>query len=221
MASCSKGRVAPAPAGASRLAELSFRAPRLPPPSPRLRLAARCGVWLLTAAPPCAVPPPCRSSIAAMTWPLRIRPVPMMPIDCARRCRSGRSIADSPVPPRRLAPDVTVPPLPDGSAAPEPLRAADAAEGAVSPARESASGQERTALRGSGEVLAAPASGEVPARPVVSGASPDHPDAAVGSSDVPEEPVIRSVVSLTRGPSQGAGCRADSVAATRCHAPAN
>ena len=178
------------------MAELLFCAPRLPPPSPRLRLAARCGVWLLTAAPPCAVPPPCRSSIAAMTWPLRIRPVPMMPIDCARRCRSGRSIADSPVPPRRLGPDVTVPPLPDGSAAPEPVPAAEAAEDAVSPALESASGQERTALRGSGEVLAAPAE---------SGASPDQGDAAGDSSGMPEEPVIRSVVSLTRGPSQGAG----------------
>src|SRR5215831_19541143 len=30
-----------------------------------------------------------------MTCPLRIRPVPVMPIDCASRCNSGRSIADS------------------------------------------------------------------------------------------------------------------------------
>src|SRR5690348_17901443 len=37
----------------------------------------------------CAVAaPPCRSWIAEMSSPLRIRPVPLMPIDCAICCRS-------------------------------------------------------------------------------------------------------------------------------------
>jgi hypothetical protein len=166
MASCSKGRVAPAPAGAPRWTDFSFSAPWLPP-------AARCAAWL-------PAPPPCwRSSIAAMTWPLRIRPVPMIPIDCASRCSSGRSIADSPAPPRRLVP------VGCGSG-----------ETSASPAWASASGQERTV----------PAdSGEVPPLPAESGTLPGNPGTAEDSSGRPEEPVIRSVVLLTRGPSQGAG----------------
>ena len=176
MASCSKRRVAPAPAGAPRWTELSFCAPWLPPFPPWPPRESRPVAGRPALAAPGVPPLPWRSSIAAITWPLRIRPVPWMPIDCASRCRSGRSIADRPVPPRRLA--AVVPAVPAVSAA---------------PALESPSGQERTAPAGSGEA---------PARPA---ASPGHGDAVGGSSGRPEEPVVVSVVSLTRGPSQGAG----------------
>ena len=114
----------------------------------------------------------------------------MMPIDCASRCSSGSSIADRPEPPRRPVPAV---PAAAAGAAPE-CGAALACR--ASPAPESTSGQERTAPAGSGEV---------PTWAAGPGASPVHEGAGCGSSGRPEEPVIRSVVSLTRGPSQGTG----------------
>ncbi len=42
-----------------------------------------------------------RSWIAATSWLLRIRPVPLIPSDWASRCNSGSSIDASPVPARR------------------------------------------------------------------------------------------------------------------------
>ena len=105
--------------------------------------------------------------MASTSWPLRIRPVPVMPISWAIRCRSANFMPDSPEPPRRVGLSVTVSPA--GVAAPD-----------------------------------GPLSG------------PDW-----DASEVPEEPVKSSVVSLTRGPSQGAGSGRACGRSTRCHDPAN
>ena len=86
MASRSRWREAPAPAGAPRCVELSCPAP----------------LWATGAC--AALPPPCRSWIAAMTSPLRIRPVPLMPMVWAICCNSGSSIAARPLPVRRDLP---------------------------------------------------------------------------------------------------------------------
>src|SRR6185437_14543364 len=55
--------------------------------------------------------------------PLRIRPAPWMPIDCAMRCNSGMSSEERPVPPRLRDLDVEA-----------PLAAGPAADGAEVPA---------------------------------------------------------------------------------------
>ena len=165
MASCSRWRSAPAPADVPRWAELSNAGP----PSPE-------------GAPP--LPLPCFSWITPMSWPLRIRPTPVMPIDCASRCSSGSNIPESPEPPRRAARSVTVSP----AAAPRV---------------------------GGAPLAAAPVAASSAVRP--SGA-PDCPGDASGT---PEEPVKISVVSLTRGPSQGAGRGRGGGRSTRCHDPAN
>jgi hypothetical protein len=89
MAPCSRWRDAPAPAGASRLAESSSPAPE--------RVAATA--W-----------PPCLLWIASMSWPLRIRPTPVMPMDWANRCNSGSNMSESPRPGARAAWPAPVPP---------------------------------------------------------------------------------------------------------------
>ena len=152
MASCSRWRSAPAPADVPRWAELSNA----------------------------GLPPPCFSWITAISWPLRIRPTPVMPIDCASRCSSGSNIPESPEPPRRAARSVTASPAAALCVGGAPLASAP------------------TAGRCSGE--------------------PDWPGDASGIS---EEPVKSSVVSLTRGPSQGAGGGRGGGRSTRCHDPAN
>jgi hypothetical protein len=55
------------------------------------------------------VPPLWRSVMAVISSPLRIRAVPEIPRDAARLCNSGKSMADSPVPPRRRFVAVAVP----------------------------------------------------------------------------------------------------------------
>ena len=80
MVSCSRRRDAPAPAGAPRVAEWSSAA---------LAVAERAGP---------AAAPPCRLWIASMSWLFRIRPTPVMPMDCATRCSSGSSMLVSPRP---------------------------------------------------------------------------------------------------------------------------
>ncbi len=80
MASCSRWRGASAPADAPRRAELSSSAPR----------------WAVSA----VAVPRCLSWIASTSWPLRIRPTPVIPMDCAIRCSSGSSRAESPPDPR-------------------------------------------------------------------------------------------------------------------------
>src|ERR1700704_1154225 len=50
---------------------------------------------------------------------------------------------------------------------------------------------------------------------------PESPEKPGDSSGTPEEPVKSSVVSLTRGPSQGAGVDRACGRSTRCHGPAN
>ena len=97
MATCSRWRGAPAPAGAPRLAESSSPAPE--------RAAA---AW-----------PPCLLWITSMSWPLRIRPTPVMPIDWANRCNSGSNMLESPRPGAFAAWPAPVPP-----AAPAPGPAA-------------------------------------------------------------------------------------------------
>jgi len=87
MASCSRWRGASAPADTPRWAEL---------PDAALWWAA----WV-------AVPPLWRSWIAATSWLLRIRAVPVMPMDCAIRCNSGSSMPDNPRPAPPAAPLVT------------------------------------------------------------------------------------------------------------------
>src|SRR5216683_3032994 len=62
----------------------------------------------------------------------------------------------------------------------------------------------------------APRVGDAP--PAGAAATPDWPGDASGT---PEEPVKSSVVSLTRGPSQGAGGGRCGGRSTRCHDPAN
>jgi hypothetical protein len=47
--------------------------------------------------------------MAVISSPLRIRAVPEIPMDDARLCNSGKSIAESPVPPRRRFVAVAVP----------------------------------------------------------------------------------------------------------------
>ncbi len=74
IASCSRRRGAPAPAGAPRVAEWLTAA---------LAVAERTGP---------AAGPPCRLWIASMSWLLRIRPTPVMPMDWATRCSSGSSM---------------------------------------------------------------------------------------------------------------------------------
>src|SRR5580658_1516869 len=77
MASCFCRRAASAPADAARWSE---------------PLRAALVSW--------RGPPPCRASIASMSWLLRIRPAPGMARVCAMRCNSGMSSEESPVPPR-------------------------------------------------------------------------------------------------------------------------
>jgi hypothetical protein len=202
MASCLRGRVPPAPAGVPRWTELSLPSLCVPigarpaasmpwaaagsgrpaPPTAVLLTAPLTtpvtpALPVLLAAVPAtavlaALPPRCRSSIAAMSWPLRIRPVPVMPSDCAIRCSSGSSFAaiPAPAPARPPAPALAWPASP--------------------------SGEERTAPD---------CWGEVPGEPAAPGAAPPGGDRTGDSSPAPEEPENRSMVSLTRGPSQGAG----------------
>ena len=90
MASCFRRRVESAPADATRWSE----------------------PWL-------AIPaPPCRAWMASTSCPLRIRPAPWIPMDCAIRCSSGRSSEERPVPPRLRDLDVgtVVPPAAAGGA---------------------------------------------------------------------------------------------------------
>jgi hypothetical protein len=122
----------------------------------------------------CKPPPCCLSSMAAMSWPLRILAVPVMPIDWATRCSSGNSIADS---------GAVWPPAPPEAAAPA-LRALLAVS--IAP------GQERTAPS---------CSWEVPGRCVAPTGAPPDSGRSAGS---PLSAEYRSMVSLTRGPSQGA-----------------
>ena len=63
-----------------------------------------------------APPPTCRAEMAATRSPLRIRPVPEMPSSPARRCSSGSSIPDRPLPRRRALP--VVPEAADASVVP-------------------------------------------------------------------------------------------------------
>jgi hypothetical protein len=164
MASCSRWRSAPAPADVPRWAELSNAGP---PPTEGAPL-----------------PPPCFSWITAISWPLRIRPTPVMPIDCASRCSSGSNIPESPEPSRRAARSVTASPVAAPCVGGAPL--AVAAES-----------------------------------PTTAGRCSDAPGWPGDASEIPEEPVKSSVVSLTRGPSQGAGGGRRGGRSTRCHDPAN
>ena len=100
IASCFRRRVASAPADATRCSE-----PWLAPPAS------------------CFGAPPWRASIASTSCPLRIRPAPWMPMDCAMRCNSGMSSEERPVPPRLRDLDVEA-----------PLAAGPAADGAEVPA---------------------------------------------------------------------------------------
>src|SRR6266851_7749313 len=104
---------------------------------------------------------------------------------------------DSPEPPRRAGLSVTVSPA--EASAPDALLAAPAAGG------------DRPGPAGAPVPVPAPA---VAGRPE----SPEKPGDASGA---PEEPVKSSVVSLTRGPSQGAGGGRCGGRSTRCHDPAN
>lgn len=174
MASCSRWRSAPAPADAPRWAELSNAGPPPPVGAPP---------------PPPLLPPPCFSWITAISWPLRIRPTPVMPIDCASRCSSGNSIPESPGPPRRAARSVTASP----AAAP----------------------------RVGGAPLAVAAVSAPTVFATTEGCCSGAPDWPGDASEIPEEPVKISVVSLTRGPSQGAGGGRGGGRSTRCHDPAN
>src|ERR1700756_3168860 len=66
-----------------------------------------------------AIPvPACRAWMASTSCPLRIRPAPWIPMDCAIRCSSGRSSEERPVPPRLRDLDVgaVVPPAAAGGA---------------------------------------------------------------------------------------------------------
>ena len=83
MASCFRRRVESAPADATRWSE----------------------PWLAIPAPG----PPCRAWMASTSCPLRIRPAPGIPMDCAIRCSSGRSSEERPVPPRLRDLDVGTP----------------------------------------------------------------------------------------------------------------
>jgi hypothetical protein len=120
---------------------------------------------------------------------LRIRPTPVMPIDCASRCSSGNSIPESPGPPRRAARSVTASP----AAAP----------------------------RVGGAPLAVAAVSAPTVFATTEGCCSGAPDWPGDASEIPEEPVKISVVSLTRGPSQGAGGGRGGGRSTRCHDPAN
>ena len=102
MASCFRGRGAPAPADAPRGADCSLAVPDRERPD-----------WLL--------PPPCRSSIAATSCPFRIRPAPGMPNVCAMRCSSGTSSEDRPASARRRDLDAVPPELAAGSDAGGPM----------------------------------------------------------------------------------------------------
>ena len=89
MASCSRWRGAPAPADAPRWTELSSAPLPLPAGGPAERPLSWAGAppcWLWVAPPPCwAPPPPPLLWMASMSWLLRSRPVPVMPIDWASR----------------------------------------------------------------------------------------------------------------------------------------
>ena len=106
IASCFRRRVESAPADATRWSE----------------------PWLAAPAS-CLAAPPCRAWIASTSCPLRIRPAPGMPIDCAIRCSSGMSSEERPVPPRLRDLEVeAVAPSAPGSPGADPLAAAGGAE---------------------------------------------------------------------------------------------
>ena len=93
--SCFRRRAASAPADAARWSELWLAAP-----------ASGFGA------------PPWRASIASTSCPLRIRPAPGMPSDCAMRCNSGMSSEERPAPPRLRDLDVGAPLAADGAEVP-------------------------------------------------------------------------------------------------------
>ncbi len=189
--------------GTLPLSALAFETPAVAPPAAALLPVDTVPLTAAPAArasvPPAPAPatlvvrplfppsPPRRSSIASMSWPLRSRPTPVMPSDCASRCSSGSSMGGKAPPGLRPAAErpAMLPLLPPPSA-PDP------------PAPSSAFGKERTAPDWRPE---APAdSGAPEAALPAAGAACSFSGSPEGArSGLAEN---RSMVSLTRGPSQ-------------------
>ena len=91
--------------GAAADRGLERRRPRRPGRGRPTGAAGRAVGWS-AGRPPGRTPPTWRAEMAATRSPLRIRPVPEMPSSPARRCSSGSSIPDRPLPRRRALPVV-------------------------------------------------------------------------------------------------------------------